>query len=833
MSLETQRRKLWLASAPALAITYGAAAFYLELGPPTFRGGLLLLIAEALALLPLILTLRGMAAHRPLAYGLCVASATTLLMWLPKVATRTTFLRIGALGFALATLFTLHLALVYPAPSGRPHLLGKLFLKVTYAGVCFMLAVEVAAALGAPVALTHVKLGAVLGALALLGGTTIIRTVRLCRETRALWRSVHWWGFSGTAIAMALAALGPLFWLHSPDTSLLLGVLALAVLCGSHSAMVDAKWQRRFGSYARHIFAAGCATLLLVLVLDQLRDQLRDQLHDHVHDAFAFSLAALALLVGAGAAGLTVMMVLNRRAAPFQGRLLRATRCAEQAAPLQQTLEDFSQVLLGAFRSAGRQVTSPSLYTVDPPQLFELTASGDVRSRGQAMPPQLLHAFGHGSCCIVTQTRAPRSGACRKERELQELLEELELLAAVSFCRDGHFEGVALLPRGARRSSLALEELDALQCLSERAGASLAKLTAAARATRRWNQAEAKVQKLDAHARDLEGALEQESRRYANVVVQSALRPSNLSASYSASMHSLFAQLPAQPLDRALLLHDWWTSSEDVAFQFHLMRRNSTPGPFISIDATQIATQLAMNQLFGRGDALGWLERATHGTLLIRHIFALDPHTQDALAAGISKGVAVSSCQSRNYAMSAAVVGTSVVPLRGLEKGEGVNAQLLDLLSQQLISVPSLEERTEDLGPRALEILTRTSRALALEPMGIEPEALQLLADTEWTGGFAEFDMVLTQAALRTKGPRVTVKDLRLSPRGGEEAMMPRLGTYHEMEREILLTALVQSGWNKTRTARALGLKRTTLLDKLKRHELGSAEVVGAGSEAG
>jgi DNA-binding NtrC family response regulator len=45
-------------------------------------------------------------------------------------------------------------------------------------------------------------------------------------------------------------------------------------------------------------------------------------------------------------------------------------------------------------------------------------------------------------------------------------------------------------------------------------------------------------------------------------------------------------------------------------------------------------------------------------------------------------------------------------------------------------------------------------------------------------------------------------------------------GTYLEVERRLLERALLRSGGNKSEAARMLGLKRTTFLDKLRRHGL-------------
>jgi transcriptional regulator of acetoin/glycerol metabolism len=71
-------------------------------------------------------------------------------------------------------------------------------------------------------------------------------------------------------------------------------------------------------------------------------------------------------------------------------------------------------------------------------------------------------------------------------------------------------------------------------------------------------------------------------------------------------------------------------------------------------------------------------------------------------------------------------------------------------------------------------------------------------------------------------GSRVRLADLPVLSLDGErragEAEQLSGGTFEALERRILKRAIEHAGGNKSEAARLLGLKRTTFLDKLKRH---------------
>jgi DNA-binding NtrC family response regulator len=109
---------------------------------------------------------------------------------------------------------------------------------------------------------------------------------------------------------------------------------------------------------------------------------------------------------------------------------------------------------------------------------------------------------------------------------------------------------------------------------------------------------------------------------------------------------------------------------------------------------------------------------------------------------------------------------------------------------------------------------------LAREPVGISEDAMTALVDHDWPGDVAELELIIELAVAKAAAKTIALRDLPPLAWPGADQEEPLTGTYLEVERRLLERALLRSGGNKSEAARMLGLKRTTFLDKLRRHDL-------------
>jgi DNA-binding NtrC family response regulator len=136
------------------------------------------------------------------------------------------------------------------------------------------------------------------------------------------------------------------------------------------------------------------------------------------------------------------------------------------------------------------------------------------------------------------------------------------------------------------------------------------------------------------------------------------------------------------------------------------------------------------------------------------------------------------------------------------------------------IWIPPLRERVEDMELLANVIIGETNETWGKHVVGLEKSALTLMKDYDWNGNYAQFQKVLSAAAKLSEVPYIPYKSiasllvLYAEDRHYYEIKNDR--TLEEIEREIILEVLKRENMNQARTAKRLGISRTTLWRKLR-----------------
>jgi DNA-binding NtrC family response regulator len=140
---------------------------------------------------------------------------------------------------------------------------------------------------------------------------------------------------------------------------------------------------------------------------------------------------------------------------------------------------------------------------------------------------------------------------------------------------------------------------------------------------------------------------------------------------------------------------------------------------------------------------------------------------------------------------------------------------------------PPLRERIGDIPLLAQHYLDDFRTQTGKEVTGFSEQALQTLQRYHWPGNVRELVNVIERAMVLTKRPVIGIEDLPESLRRGAtlpEALQARAGAANlkaalaNPERQIILDALENNGWNRQDTAEMLGINRTTLYKKMKKY---------------
>jgi DNA-binding NtrC family response regulator len=499
------------------------------------------------------------------------------------------------------------------------------------------------------------------------------------------------------------------------------------------------------------------------------------------------------------------------------GRLADAVHTAGKALTAGATLEEIAVRSLGPLSKVFQQDDAqPELFTLEPPLRIRLDVANRASIRSADAPFAIAKAVFGGRETGALDLSSLRSQVVRNPgvRSVVEAMESGGTGAVVPCSHLDHVEALLLLPIGDRTEPLSRIELEALGRLSELLGGALSAALAQRRAETHIHDLAALRRDAEDRVAALEGELEQLRGQF-DVLGRGLAEHQTLHVAYSPSMRRVQTRaIELAPSSRPILLIATAGAPVLPISRFIHDRGPRWEGPFVVADCSSETPELVMSLLFGseKDHRRGWLRSAAGGTLLLRDLPALPSPAQSLLATALVAQGADS--------LDVRLIATARTPLSDLERRGALDRSLADVFSGCDLTIPSLRDRREDVPSLILLAIARACRVLATEPVGIEQAAMAALVAHDWPGDVAELESTVELAVSRAQGNSIHLADLPPLgwPVGGEDDSLR--GTYFEVERRLLERALLRAGGNKSQAARMLGLKRTTFLDKLRRHRL-------------
>ena len=251
--------------------------------------------------------------------------------------------------------------------------------------------------------------------------------------------------------------------------------------------------------------------------------------------------------------------------------------------------------------------------------------------------------------------------------------------------------------------------------------------------------------------------------------------------------------------------------------------------PFIALNCAAMPQSLIESELFGHekgsftgahARARGKFEIAHRGTLFLDEIGEMDPGTQAKLLRVLEEKEFMRVGGDRSIRVDVRVIAATNANLEDLVERSLFRRDLYYRLKVLTVQVPPLRERRADIPVLVETFLDQLARVNAVRPKRILPEAVAALQAYSWPGNVRELKNVLESVLVSSPGDVVRLEDLppamsrsRLAPERGE----PRAGTtLAEMERELILRTLEQTGGNRTHAASILDIGVRTLQRKIR-----------------
>ncbi|MDD3642170.1 MAG: sigma 54-interacting transcriptional regulator [Candidatus Krumholzibacteria bacterium] len=261
-------------------------------------------------------------------------------------------------------------------------------------------------------------------------------------------------------------------------------------------------------------------------------------------------------------------------------------------------------------------------------------------------------------------------------------------------------------------------------------------------------------------------------------------------------------------------------------------RWSARPGPFVAVNAASLGGDLVESALFGhaRGAFTGAVRRgegfaaaASRGTLFLDEIGELDGGAQSRLLRFLDDGEFIPVGETRARRSDARIVAATNRDLAAAAGRGEFRPDLYYRLAGISFLIPPLRERPGDIAPIADHIIRRTAADLGLREARLSPAASRALVACRWPGNVRQLRNELVGAIVRTGGGVIEASDLSAEvagcAAGGAE---PAAATLDErirnLERREILEALRRTASNCSRAAELLGLRRTTLIYRMRRH---------------
>jgi transcriptional regulator with GAF, ATPase, and Fis domain len=273
--------------------------------------------------------------------------------------------------------------------------------------------------------------------------------------------------------------------------------------------------------------------------------------------------------------------------------------------------------------------------------------------------------------------------------------------------------------------------------------------------------------------------------------------------------------------------------------------------PFVKVHCAALSQGLLESELFGHvkgaftgahRDKVGRFELANGGTLFLDEIGDINLEVQTKLLRVLQEMTFERVGASEPVRVDVRVITATHQDLEQLIRLGRFREDLYYRLNVISIPVPPLRERREDIAELAMHFLRLFAQRCGKPVLGIDDDALAVLKGHRWPGNVRELENALARAVVVTEGPVVTPRELSAelvraaeaaggwpgadkangaaATAAGGNGLRAEREQRDRHERERLVRALAAANGNKSEAARALGLARSTLVSRLKKHGL-------------
>jgi transcriptional regulator with GAF, ATPase, and Fis domain len=284
------------------------------------------------------------------------------------------------------------------------------------------------------------------------------------------------------------------------------------------------------------------------------------------------------------------------------------------------------------------------------------------------------------------------------------------------------------------------------------------------------------------------------------------------------------------PTDATVLIQgESGTGKELVARAIHHLSPRKEK-PFIVIDCSAYPTTLLESELFGHEKGAftgairqksGRFEQADGGTVFLDEIGEIPLPAQIKLLRVLQTHKFERLGGEQTLTVDVRVIAATNRNLLDDVKNGRFREDLYYRLNVIPLHVPPLRHRRNDIPLLARHFVSHFAGVENQKVEGISPEAMRLLLDYSWPGNVRELENSIEHAAVLAKGRRIEPAHLpSVLHKDYASPGSPKPPTISEHEARLLREAMEECGWNKKEAAKRLGISRSTLYEKIRKHRI-------------
>jgi len=265
--------------------------------------------------------------------------------------------------------------------------------------------------------------------------------------------------------------------------------------------------------------------------------------------------------------------------------------------------------------------------------------------------------------------------------------------------------------------------------------------------------------------------------------------------------------------------------------------------PFVQINCGATPEGLLESEFFGyrRGaftgataDKAGKFELAKGGTIFLDEIGDMSADLQVKVLRVLEEGEFERVGGIETIKSDARIVAATHRDLEEEVQKRNFREDLFYRLYVIPIMLPTLKERKGDIPYLVNYFLEEFGKKKATQPAKVSDDAMKIMVNYSWPGNVRELRNLIERLVVLHEGEQILPEDLpeKLRVESGRSQRLPRKPdldgegisfntAVSEFEKALIISALERSNWVKNKAAQLLKIKRTTLVEKIKRYNLG------------